>query len=235
MFVLTPLMVTKYDLPPELMEYTSKGNMSTTYRDMYEAALGPAFKRAVEENPEAVRILMSGPTAPKYGGWPREVQQHFEAEAAKRGLTAAEFFFGLEPGFESACERESDSSDLLGMVLLRDEPAENIRRLAEVADKRMGAKVNWGQVWRARSYGDDWFVKWVKQVLNSEHLATVIRLGYSPDDCVSFMRYEEEYIDMALRGIPLDYALACGPFDAERIQRCWEERLPAEYARALLT
>ena len=28
MFVLTPLMVTKYDLPPELMEYTTKGNMS---------------------------------------------------------------------------------------------------------------------------------------------------------------------------------------------------------------
>lgn len=235
MFVLTSSMVTEYDLPPELMAYTTKGHMTAPYREVYEAALGPAFKRAVEENPEAVQILMSGPTAPEYSGWPREVQEHFEAAAAERGLTAAEFFFGLGAGFESACNRDGDSSDLVGMILLRDEPVENIRRLGEVASKRMGAKLDWGQVWRARGYENDWFVKWARLMLSSRHLATVIRLGYSADDCVSFMQHEDAYIDMALQGIPLNYALACGPFDAQRIRRCWEDRLPVEYVQTLLS
>lgn len=234
MFVLTPYMVTKYDLPPELASYTTKGNMSVTYREAYEPVMGPAFKRAVEENPEAVRILMSGPTSPKYGGWPREVQEHFEAAAEERGLTAAEFFFGLEPGYQSVFDRAGDSSDLLGMILLRDEPVQNLHRFREVAEAQ-GRKLRWEDVWRSRSYEDDWVVKWVETVFNSEHLATVVRQGFSADECLLFLKHERRYIDMVLRGIPLHYALACGSFDAKKIQRCWEERLPAEYVRSLLT
>lgn len=233
MFVLTPYMVTKYDLPSELTAYTTKGNMSTPYRDAYEAAVGPAFKRAVEENPEAVRILMSGPTAPAYGGWPREVQVHFEAAAAERGLTAAEFFFGLEPGYQSVFGLAGDSSDLLGMILLRDEPVQNLRTFREIAEAQ-GRKLRWEDVWRSRSYEEDWVVKWVQSVFNSEHLATVVRQGFPADECLLFLKNERRYIDMVLRGIPLDYAFACGPFDPEKIQRCWEERLPAEYVRGLL-
>lgn len=233
MFVLTPFMVTKYDLPPELMSYTTKGNMSVTYREAYEPVVGPAFKRAVEENPEAVRILMSGPTAPQYGGWPREVQVHFEAAAAERGLTAAEFFFGFEPGYQSIFDGVGDSGDLLGMILLRDEPVQNLRRLREVAELQ-GRNPRWEDVWRSRSYAEDWVVKWVEMMFNSQHLATAVREGCSAEECELFLRHEREYIDMALQGIPLHYALACGSFDAERVKQCWEEQLPAEYVRTLL-
>ena len=233
MFVLTPFMVSKYGLPSGLTAYTTKGNMSVTYREAYEPVMGPAFKRAVEENPEAVRILMSGPTSPKFGGWPREVQEHFEAAAAEHGLTAAEFFFGLEPGYQSLFEECGDSSDLLGMILLRDEPVQNLRRLREIAEIQ-GRRLLWENVWRSRSYIDDWFVRWIEATFNSKHLPTVIRGGFSAEECLVFLNNERQYIDMTLRGIPLHYALACGPFDPEKIRRCWDERLPPEYVRSLL-
>lgn len=240
MFVLTALMVQEYDLPRELFGHTTRGSMSHELRTYYEAEVGPAFKRVVEERPHVIAELLAGPRMPERG-YSKDVEDYLTGVASKHGMTATEYFFGLEPGYESLCTFHNTPQAVLGMILLREEPIEHLRVFREAVLRERHPFLEWGEVWRQRSgSSEDWFELRAQNMFNSEYLATVIRMGLSVDDCFRFMSAEKVYLSLGLKGVPVTYALACTPLypeplDPAKIQRAWEDRLPAEYARMLLT
>lgn len=233
MFVLTPSMVTKYDLPRELLGHTTRGSMSHELCTYYEAVVGPAFKRVVEERPHVIAELFAGPRMPERG-YNKDVENYLTGVASKRGMTATEYFFGLEPGYESLCDSYNDAQSILGMMLLREEPIEHLYVFREAVLRERHPFLEWGEVWRQRSgSSEDWFELWAQHMFSSQYLATAIRMGLPVDDCFRFMAAEKTYLELGLKGVPLTYALACGELRPEKIRRAWEDGLPTEYARTL--
>lgn len=240
MFFLTPEMVTEYDLPPEMMQFFGKGNMSVTLRRVYEPVVGPAIHRVVDERPHVIRqVLGSKLPVPAWSGFNGALIDYMAEVAQPEGLTATEYFFGLEAGRESACLFYGDAVSVLGLLLLRDEPVANIRAFAELVNKRMGMKLEYGEVWRMKrsSLRVDWLKRWGETLLDSPHVVSAIRLGVSAEGCLRFMQHEDDYVSLALAGVPLLYALECGVGDSgslERVRRSWEEGIPAQYAKSML-
>lgn len=222
-------MIEEFGLPSDLSLHFSSGNMLHEFREEYEPVVGAAVKRAFEERPTLLQEALAGPKDA------RGMVKYLADIAAKHSLTAAEYFFGLEPGYESLCHSDGRPPALLGMLLLRDEPVAHIRTLREMAEREhLMRSFEWGEVWRCRSASTDWFEMWTKHLFKPKHLATAIRLGFSSNDCFRFISAEEFFIRLGLRGVPLSYSLACGFIEEDVVVRAWEDGLPAEYTASLV-
>ena len=239
MLDITESMVADFGLPPELRKFFGDGNQSLYFKEAYESVAGAAIKRVVEERPFVIeQVLTSGAEVASWGGYNSALAAYLGEIAAEHGLTALEYFFGLEPGRQSAAEFHGDMTAVLGLLLVRDEPLAHIVKLREVLNGLMGRKLDYGEVWRSKKASeDDWFRKWASSISSHEHLATAIRLDISVEGCLQFMRREQDYLALGLAGVPLSYSVACGPFahaDTEKVRRAWKDGLPIEYVRAML-
>lgn len=240
MLDITESMVADFGLPPKLRGFFGDGNQSLYFKEVYEPVVGAAIKRVVEERPFVIeQVLNSGLTVSSWGGSNTALADHMGQIASEFGLTGVEYVFGFEAGRQAAAQFHGDTTALLGILLLRDEPVEHILKLSQVAAVWRRQNLDYGEVWRTKKGSEeDWFQTWAANACASQYLATAIRLGVSVDECLQFMRHEERYLALGLAGVPLSYSLACGlseHSDAEKVRHAWEDGLPVEYARTLIS